>query len=45
MTAVHGAQGDWQDRYYHIDQILDKPGPRTEEGFAAGDEVKRPTSM
>lgn len=31
---------DWQDRYYHIDQILDKPGPRTDPSFLAGDEVR-----
>jgi len=30
---------DWQNRYYHIDQILDRPGPRTEVSFAAGQEV------
>ena len=31
---------DWHDRYYHVDQILDKPGPRTEPGFAAGEQVR-----
>ncbi|KIK57701.1 hypothetical protein GYMLUDRAFT_45870 [Collybiopsis luxurians FD-317 M1] len=31
---------DWEGRYYHIDQILDAPGPRTDEGFMAGDGVK-----
>ncbi|PAV24003.1 NEDD8 activating enzyme [Pyrrhoderma noxium] len=31
---------DWPNRYFHIDQILDKPGPRTEEGFSAGEPVK-----
>jgi hypothetical protein len=30
---------DWQDRYYHVDQILDRPGPRTDPSFLAGDEV------
>lgn len=31
---------DWEGRYYHVDQILDKPGPRTDPSFAAGDEVR-----
>ncbi|KAE9409583.1 hypothetical protein BT96DRAFT_848230 [Gymnopus androsaceus JB14] len=31
---------DWEGRYYHIDQILDTPGPRTDEAFLAGDGVK-----
>ncbi|KAG5647253.1 hypothetical protein DXG03_000788 [Asterophora parasitica] len=31
---------DWQGRYYHIDQVLDKPGPRTDPAFLAGDGVK-----
>ena len=31
---------DWPDRYNHIDQVLNAPGPRTEEGFAAGDIVR-----
>ncbi|KAK7467212.1 NEDD8 activating enzyme [Stygiomarasmius scandens] len=31
---------DWQGRYHHIDQILDTPGPRTDEAFMAGDGVK-----
>jgi hypothetical protein len=30
---------DWPGRYYHIDQILDAHGPRTEPAFLAGDEV------
>jgi len=34
------AASDWPGRYYHIDQILDKPGPRTDESFLAGDGVK-----
>ncbi|KAF5389805.1 hypothetical protein D9757_003725 [Collybiopsis confluens] len=33
-------QTDWDGRYYHIDQILDTPGPRTDEGFMAGNGVK-----
>lgn len=38
---VNGAatSSDWQDRYYHVDQILDRPGPRTDPSFLAGDEV------
>ncbi|KAK1236008.1 NEDD8 activating enzyme [Marasmius sp. AFHP31] len=31
---------DWEGRYHHIDQILDTPGPRTDEAFMAGDGVK-----
>ncbi|PFH54184.1 hypothetical protein AMATHDRAFT_72704 [Amanita thiersii Skay4041] len=31
---------DWAGRYYHIDQILNAPGPRTDPAFLAGDEVK-----
>ncbi|KAF8637393.1 hypothetical protein AX17_002888 [Amanita inopinata Kibby_2008] len=34
------APHDWLGRYYHIDQILDAPGPRTDPAFLAGDEVK-----
>jgi hypothetical protein len=31
---------DWDDRYYHVDQVLDRPGPRTDsESFMAGDGV------
>ncbi len=40
MTATQSAQ-DWPGRYYHIDQILDKPGPRTDpDGFIGGDTVR-----
>jgi NEDD8-activating enzyme E1 len=38
MTAVE--TGDWQGRYYHVDQILDAPGPRTDPSFMAGDGVR-----
>ncbi|KLO11889.1 hypothetical protein SCHPADRAFT_854754 [Schizopora paradoxa] len=34
------ASNDWQGRYNHIDQILEQPGPRTDESFGAGDTVK-----
>ena len=31
---------DWDDRYYHVDQVLDRPGPRTDpDSFMAGDGV------
>lgn len=41
MTSNGSAfAGDWQNRYYHVDQILDRPGPRTDPAFMAGDEVK-----
>ncbi|KAG6814501.1 hypothetical protein H0H92_000026 [Tricholoma furcatifolium] len=31
---------DWQGRYFHIDQVLNNPGPRTDPSFLAGDGVK-----
>ncbi|KAF8275116.1 hypothetical protein EI94DRAFT_1768414 [Lactarius quietus] len=32
---------DWADRYYHVDQVLDRPGPRTDlDSFTAGNGVK-----
>jgi hypothetical protein len=31
---------DWHNRYYHVDQILDRPGPRTDESFMAGEGVR-----
>ncbi|KAJ7063399.1 hypothetical protein C8F01DRAFT_1132876 [Mycena amicta] len=34
------ASEDWADRYYDIDQVLNKPGPRTDPDFLAGDGVK-----
>lgn len=31
---------DWDDRYHHVDQVLDRPGPRTDtDSFMAGDGV------
>ncbi|RPD66358.1 NEDD8 activating enzyme [Lentinus tigrinus ALCF2SS1-7] len=41
-VAVNGtaSSSDWDGRYYHVDQILDRPGPRTDPSFLAGDEVK-----
>lgn len=39
MAEPNGT-GDWQDRYYHIDQILDKPGPRTDPQFTPGNDVR-----
>jgi hypothetical protein len=36
---------DWDDRYYHVDQVLDRPGPRTDlDSFMAGDGVGHPIS-
>lgn len=29
----------WEGRHYHVDQILDRHGPRTDESFPTGDEV------
>ena len=31
--------GDWPGRYFHVDQVLDNPGPRTDPSFLAGDGV------
>jgi hypothetical protein len=40
-TLANGsATADWPGRYFHIDQILDRPGPRTDPGFAAGAEAR-----
>ncbi|KAF8265931.1 hypothetical protein EI94DRAFT_1854042 [Lactarius quietus] len=40
-TAPTANDVDWADRYYHIDQVLDRPGPRTDlDSFTAGDGVK-----
>lgn len=37
---------DWEDRYYHVDQVLDRPGPRTNpDSFMAGDGVSDPCSQ
>lgn len=33
------ASEDWPGRYYHIDQVLNTPGPRTDPSFLAGDGV------
>lgn len=30
------AAPDWPGRYFHIDQVLDKPGPRTAPEFVPG---------
>ena len=30
---------DWPGRYDHIDQVLNRPGPRTDESFLAGEGV------
>lgn len=32
---------DWPNRYFHVDQILDTAGPRTDESFSAGEGVKK----
>ncbi|KAL9715331.1 NEDD8 activating enzyme [Leucoagaricus gongylophorus] len=40
LASDDSAVTDWPGRYFHIDQILDNPGPRTDPGFAAGAEVK-----
>jgi len=40
MSSQPSASADWPGRYYHIDQVLNTPGPRTDEAFLAGDGVK-----
>ncbi|KAK7693721.1 hypothetical protein QCA50_003293 [Cerrena zonata] len=42
MTTVNddATSSDWDGRYYHVDQVLNTPGPRTEDSFQAGDAVK-----
>jgi hypothetical protein len=43
-NGIHNT--DWDDRYYHVDQVLDRPGPRTEtESFMAGVGVSDPVSI
>lgn len=46
-SHVNGSatSSDWQDRYLYIDQILDRPGPRTDPSFLAGDEVWLPLTQ
>lgn len=33
------SNSDWAGRYYHIDQVLNAGGPRTDPQFVAGDEA------
>ncbi|EPQ58310.1 hypothetical protein GLOTRDRAFT_72613 [Gloeophyllum trabeum ATCC 11539] len=42
LASVNGnsSSSDWPGRYYHVDQVLDTPGPRTDPSFLAGDGVK-----
>ena len=42
MMTLNGTArtADWESRYYHVDQILDRPGPRTDPSFLAGEEVR-----
>jgi len=44
MMTLNGTArtADWESRYYHVDQILDRPGPRTDPSFLAGEEVRKP---
>jgi hypothetical protein len=39
-TSINTPSSDWPDRYFHVDQILDRPGPRTDPSFLAGDGVR-----
>lgn len=39
MAAESTSAADWCGRYYHIDQVLNTPGPRTDPAFLAGDGV------
>lgn len=47
MATTNGVHyPDWDDRYYHVDQVLDRPGPRTDpDSFMAGDGVSDLTSI
>lgn len=38
----NATSSDWPNRYFHIDQILDTPGPRTDPSFSAGEGVCHP---
>jgi ubiquitin-activating enzyme E1 C len=40
MATESTLSADWPGRYYHIDQVLDTPGPRTDPAFLAGDGVR-----
>ena len=40
MAAESTSSTDWPGRYYHIDQVLNTPGPRTDPAFLAGDGVR-----
>jgi hypothetical protein len=40
FTSSSMSPNDWPNRYYHVDQILDRPGPRTDESFLAGAQVQ-----
>lgn len=40
MAAESTSSTDWPGRYYHIDQVLNTPGPRTDPEFLAGDGVR-----
>lgn len=39
-SQPNGTSADWPGRYYHIDQVLNTPGPRTDPAFLAGDGVR-----
>jgi ubiquitin-activating enzyme E1 C len=36
---------DWEDRYYHVDEILQNPGPTTDPDYPGGDMVGHACSM
>ncbi|KAG6898337.1 hypothetical protein C0992_009012 [Termitomyces sp. T32_za158] len=38
--ATSSQNTDWQGRYFHVDQVLDRSGPRTDPSFLAGDGVR-----
>ena len=39
QTNGSATYNDWPGRYFHVDQVLDRPGPRTDPSFLAGDGV------
>ena len=47
MMTLNGTAhtADWESRYYHVDQILDRPGPRTDPSFLAGEGVRNSPNL
>ncbi|KAG9119449.1 hypothetical protein FRC07_005524 [Ceratobasidium sp. 392] len=39
-TVTASSNSQWEGRWSHMDQVLDRPGPRTDEAFVPGDTTK-----